>query len=141
VPRRRSSSATSPDGLKVLDAIVGETDADVVISAKAEGYGNIILMDEQGKMVANIQLQVGHPMPLGQVRLRKRHWDAYHHVIRSGESRYGHGDVLAVPGVKQDGAGVSIEFTIVPLRDGAASPPGWQRSCATLQSALRRCAR
>jgi nitric oxide dioxygenase len=74
-------------------------------------------------------------------RLRKRHWDAYHHVIRSGESRYGHGDVLAVPGVKQDGAGVSIEFTIVPLRDGAASPPGWQRSCATLQSALRRCAR
>jgi len=31
-------------------------------------------------------------------RLRKRHWDGYYHVIRSGESRYGHGDVLAVPG-------------------------------------------
>ena len=52
-------------------------------------------------------------------RLRKRHWDGYHHVIRSGESRFGHGDVLAVPGIRQDGAGVSIEFTIVPLRDGA----------------------
>ena len=51
-------------------------------------------------------------------RLRKRHWDGYHHVIRSGESRYGRGDVLAVPGIRQDGAGVSIEFTIVPLRDG-----------------------
>jgi PAS domain S-box-containing protein len=52
-------------------------------------------------------------------RLRKRHRDGYHHVIRSGESRFGHGDVLAVPGIRQDGAGVSIEFTIVPLRDGA----------------------
>ena len=50
-------------------------------------------------------------------RLRKRHWDGYHHVIKSGESRYGHGDILAVPGIKKDGAGVSIEFTIVPLRD------------------------
>jgi PAS domain S-box-containing protein len=51
-------------------------------------------------------------------RLRKRHWDGYHHVIRSGESRYGHGDVLAVPGIRHDDAGVSIEFTIVPLRNG-----------------------
>jgi PAS domain S-box-containing protein len=52
-------------------------------------------------------------------RLRKRHWDGYCHVIKSGESRYGHGDILAVPGIKKDGAGVSIEFTIVPLRDEA----------------------
>jgi len=57
-------------------------------------------------------------------RLRKRHWDGYHNVIRSGESRYGHGDVLAVPGIKQDGAGVSIEFTIVLLRDGAGELTG-----------------
>jgi PAS domain S-box-containing protein len=57
-------------------------------------------------------------------RLRKRHWDGYHHVINSGESRYGHGDILAVPGIKKDGAGVSIEFTIVPLRDGAGELTG-----------------
>jgi PAS domain S-box-containing protein len=50
-------------------------------------------------------------------RLRKRHWDGYYHVIKGGESRYGHGDILSVPGVTKDGAGVSIEFTIVPLRD------------------------
>jgi PAS domain S-box-containing protein len=36
----------------------------------------------------------------------------------TGESRYGHGDVLAVPGIRKDGARVSLEFTIVPLRDG-----------------------
>ena len=57
-------------------------------------------------------------------RLRKRHWDGHHHVIQSGESRYGLGDVLAVPGIKKDGAGVCIEFTIVPLRDGAGELTG-----------------
>jgi PAS domain S-box-containing protein len=52
-------------------------------------------------------------------RLRKRHWDGYRHVINGGESRYGHGDLLSVPAIGKDGAVVSIEFTIVPLRDGA----------------------
>jgi PAS domain S-box-containing protein len=50
-------------------------------------------------------------------RLRKRHWDGYHRVIASGESRYGHGDLLAVPGIKKDGVRLSVEFTIVPLRE------------------------
>jgi PAS domain S-box-containing protein len=57
-------------------------------------------------------------------RLRKRHWDGYRHVIASGESRYGEGDILAVPGMKQDGTRVSIEFTIVPLRDGTGALTG-----------------
>ena len=58
-------------------------------------------------------------------RLRKRHWDGYHQVItKNGESRYGHGDILAVPGIKKDGAAISIEFTIVPLRDGAGEITG-----------------
>ena len=51
-------------------------------------------------------------------RLRKRHWDGYRQVIETGESRYGQGDILAVPGIREDGSGVSIEFTIVPLRAG-----------------------
>jgi nitric oxide dioxygenase len=49
--------------------------------------------------------------------LRKRHWDGYHHTIETGESRYGHGDILAVPAIRKDGTGISVEFTIVPLRD------------------------
>lgn len=28
-------------------------------------------------------------------RLRKRHWDGYEQVMQGGESRYGHGDILA----------------------------------------------
>ena len=50
-------------------------------------------------------------------RLRERHWDGYRHVVEGGESRYGQGDILAVPGITKDGAGVSLEFTIVSLRD------------------------
>jgi PAS domain S-box-containing protein len=50
-------------------------------------------------------------------RLRERHWEGYRHVVESGESRYGQGDILAVPGITKDGFDVSLEFTIVPLRD------------------------
>lgn len=48
--------------------------------------------------------------------LRGRHWDGYRQVMKSGTSRYGEGDVLAVPGVRKDGRRLSLEFTIVPVR-------------------------
>jgi PAS domain S-box-containing protein len=48
--------------------------------------------------------------------LRKRHWEGYGQVMRTGHSRYGEGDVLAVPGLRKDGKRISLEFTIVPLR-------------------------
>jgi PAS domain S-box-containing protein len=50
-------------------------------------------------------------------RLRERHWLGYHRVMATGESQYSHGDVLAVPGKRKDGADISLEFTIIPLRD------------------------
>ena len=52
-------------------------------------------------------------------RLRKRHWDGYQQVMEGGESRYGHGDILAVPGIRKDGTAISVEFTIVPLTNEA----------------------
>ena len=48
---------------------------------------------------------------------RARHWAGFRRVMETGESRYGQGDLLAVPGLRKDGARVSLEFTIVPLRD------------------------
>ena len=57
-------------------------------------------------------------------RLRKRHWDGYRQVIASGKSRYGQGDILAVPGIRKDGSPVSLEFTIVPLRNGTGQLTG-----------------
>jgi PAS domain S-box-containing protein len=49
-------------------------------------------------------------------RLRGRHWDGYHRVMATGQTRYGHGDLLAVPAVTKDGRTISIEFTIQMLK-------------------------
>jgi hypothetical protein len=35
--------------------------------------------------------------------------------MRTGRSRYGEGDLLAVPGQRKDGKRISLEFTIVLL--------------------------
>lgn len=51
--------------------------------------------------------------------LRKRHWDGFAQTIRTGKTRYGAGDVLAVPALRKDGTRVSIEFTILPFADRA----------------------
>lgn len=48
-------------------------------------------------------------------RLRARHWSGYRQFIETGRSRYGDGDLLAVPGVRKDGTRLSLEFTIVAL--------------------------
>jgi PAS domain S-box-containing protein len=57
-------------------------------------------------------------------RLRTRHWAGYTEVMRTGESRYGHGDLLSVPALRKDGTRLSIEFTIVPLKDAAGGMAG-----------------
>src|SRR3954468_13872801 len=51
--------------------------------------------------------------------LRARHWEGYRRVMSTGESRYGDGELLSVPAVTRDGRRISVEFTIVMLRNGA----------------------
>lgn len=48
--------------------------------------------------------------------LRKRHWDGYTNTMRTGKTRYGAGDILAVPALRKDGTRISVEFTIVPFQ-------------------------
>jgi PAS domain S-box-containing protein len=48
--------------------------------------------------------------------LRARHWAGFRHTMETGESRYGDGDLLSVPGLTRDGGRISVEFTIVMLR-------------------------
>lgn len=50
---------------------------------------------------------------------RARHWEGYDRVIASGESRYGAGDLLAAPGIRKDGTRISLEFSIVLVKDPA----------------------
>jgi len=70
-------------------------------------------------------------------RQRARHWEGYDRVMTGGASRYGEGDLLAVPAVRKDERRISIEFTILPLYDAGALP----HFCVTLRTGSRNCAR
>ena len=50
-------------------------------------------------------------------RLRTAHWEGWRRVDETGRSRYGDGDLLSVPAIRKDGERISVEFTIVPLKD------------------------
>jgi PAS domain S-box-containing protein len=49
--------------------------------------------------------------------LRARHWNGFAETLRTGTTRYGAGDLLAVSAQRKDGARISVEFTILPVRD------------------------
>ncbi len=51
--------------------------------------------------------------------LRERHWHGYRATMRTGQSRYGEGQLLSVPAIRKDGARISVEFTIMPFTDEA----------------------
>ncbi|MEJ2658947.1 MAG: PAS domain S-box protein [Desulfobacterales bacterium] len=49
-------------------------------------------------------------------KLRQRHWDGFHTVMKTGETRYGK-ELLKVPAMRKDGTRISVEFTIVLVRN------------------------
>ena len=56
--------------------------------------------------------------------LREHHWQGYRATMRTGQSRYGDGQILSVPAVRNDGARISVEFTIVPFTDDSGQMIG-----------------
>ena len=51
-------------------------------------------------------------------RLRERHWAGWDTAMKNGATRYGEGQLLAVPAVHKDGRQISIEFSIQLLKGG-----------------------
>ena len=98
------------------DAIVA-TDRDGIIRHWNSGAERIFGHTAAEAVGQSLDLIIPEP-------LRARHWEGYRHVMQTGQSRYGEGDVLAVPGLCKDGSRVSLEFTIVPLRDEEGSMTG-----------------
>ena len=49
-------------------------------------------------------------------RLRARHWTGWNAAMKSGATRYGKGQLLAVPALHKDGRQISIEFSIQLLK-------------------------
>ena len=56
-------------------------------------------------------------------RIRDRHWDGYHRVMETGQSRYGT-ELLSVPAKHKDGHQLSCAFSIVMLKDEQGLPLG-----------------
>jgi len=48
--------------------------------------------------------------------LRQRHWDGYHRVMASGETKYG-SDMLSVPALHKSGKRCFSDFSIVMIKD------------------------
>ena len=56
--------------------------------------------------------------------LQARHWAGFNRVMETGESHYGHGDLLSVPALTRSGRRISVEFTIMMLKDEKNQPTG-----------------
>jgi PAS domain S-box-containing protein len=105
------------DRKAVLEQAILSTGSDAIIAADKEG--KIFFWNPGAERIFGHTSAdaVGHSLDIIiPDRLRQRHWDGYRQVMKSGESRYGLGEVLAVPGVAKDGRRISLEFTIIPLR-------------------------
>ena len=98
------------------DAIVA-TDSEGRIAAWNVGAMRIFGFGEAAALGQSLDLIV----PENQ---RARHWAGYHEVMKTGKSRYADGATLAVPALRADGSRISIEFTIVPLKDGTGAMTG-----------------
>lgn len=59
--------------------------------------------------------------------LRARHWEGYFRVMATGQTKY-ISDLLTSPGVRKDGSRLSLEFSMVLLRDDKGGIEG----CATI---------
>jgi len=98
------------------DAIIA-SDGDGIIRFWNHGAERIFGYTKSSAIGQSLDIIIPEP-------LRARHWAGYREVMATGESRYGHGDILAVPGIRSDGSRISLEFTIVPLHDAGGKMTG-----------------
>jgi PAS domain S-box-containing protein len=98
---------------------------DAVIYADAEG--KIQVWNEGAQRIFGFAANEAIGQTLDVIiptNLRERHWTGFDQTMRTGESRYGAGDLLAVPAMRKDGTRISVEFTIVPFRDSSGRMEG-----------------
>lgn len=104
-----------------LDRLVGDC-PDAIIYADARGIigfwnasaTRVFGYSEAEALGASLDLIIPE-------RLRARHWEGYGAVMKGRASRYGEGALLAVPARHKDERQISVEFTILPVRDSSGS--------------------
>jgi PAS domain S-box-containing protein len=114
-----------PQEFEILARAILAGASDAIIAADRDGV--ITLWNPGAERI------FGHPADeaVGQSldliipeRLRPAHWRGFSEVMRTGESRYGTGELLSVPSIRRDYQRISIEFTIVPLKDAEGHMAG-----------------
>jgi len=98
-------------------AILGTT-SDAIIAADADGAIHFWNQGAERIFGYTSDEAVGESLDIiVPEHLRERHWAGYRRVMQSGESHYGRGDLLSVPAIRKDGAHISVEFSIIPLKN------------------------
>lgn len=111
-----------PPGL--ADAILA-TASDAIIATDHSGIINFWNPGAVRIFGFTAEEVVGHSLDLIiPENLRARHWTGYNRVMATGESHYGQGDLLSVPGLTKDGRRISVEFSIILLHDEGNRPIG-----------------
>ena len=100
----------------VPDAIV-YADADGVIRRWNRGATRIFGFAEAEALGRSFDIIIPE-------NLRERHWQGYRAMMRTGQTRYGDGQILSVPAMRKDGTRISVEFTIVPFTNDAGQMVG-----------------
>jgi PAS domain S-box-containing protein len=89
---------------------------DAIILADRDGSIRLWNAGAEAMFGYRAEEALGHTLDLIiPERLRERHWAGYHKVMATGAARYDR-EVLAVPARRKDGTRLSVEFTIVILR-------------------------
>lgn len=121
---RKSIEMVSDRMITGLGEAILATSADAVLATDRQG--NICFWNPGATRIFGFAEEEAIGASLDLIipeRLRKRHWDGYQQVMMTGETRYGAGDLLAVPAITKDGRQISVEFTIILIRsaDGEIS--------------------
>lgn len=113
-----TARATSGFTREGIGAALIDSAADAIIAS--DRAGDIVLWNAGAERIFGFteaealgqSLDIIIPEPF-----RARHWEGYHETVASGESRYGAGDMLAVPGLHKEGRRLSLEFTIALMKE------------------------
>jgi PAS domain S-box-containing protein len=109
---------------KLIEALLG-TQSDAIIATDHSGIVNFWNPGAERIFGFSADEAIGQSLDLIiPENLRARHWDGFNRVMVTGESHYGHGDLLSVPALTKSGQRISVEFTISMLKDEQMRPAG-----------------
>ena len=116
------------DAFDALDSAVPTVSDEVLAQAVRRLADAVLIADAHGQIVfwnaaAERLFGWSESEAVGQrldlivpERLRDRHWEGWHRVMATGETKYGD-SLLEVPALRRDGAPLSIAFTVSLLTE------------------------